>query len=64
MKKLKQIRKSKGLTMKELGKIIGVTGLTIYRYEAGIRKPNIDLAIKLAETLEVPVKELFTDIQS
>lgn len=44
MKKLKLIRISKRLTMKELGKMVGVTGLTIYRYESGTRKPNIDLA--------------------
>lgn len=35
---LKELRKSKGFSQKELGNILNVTERAIYNYEKGIRK--------------------------
>lgn len=59
--KIKELRESKGLTQKELGKRIGVTAVTITRYERGDRNPSIKILNKIADALEVPVNILIND---
>lgn len=44
-KRIRQIRKSKGLTQTEFGTKIGVKGNTITNYESGLRNPS-DAIIK------------------
>jgi transcriptional regulator with XRE-family HTH domain len=55
---LKDARKAKGMTMKELGEIIGVAESTISQYEAGKRQPDFEILLKLGETLNVSVDYL------
>ena len=57
-KKLKELRKEKGLTQQELAAMIGVHVMSIRRYEAGTRVPGMDECRKLADALNV---ELFSD---
>ena len=51
-KRLKEMRESKGLTRKELGKASGVDPSLISRYESGERSPTADNLLKIAKTLE------------
>jgi len=43
-----------------LADLIGVTPGTISHYESGRRLPNIQMALKLAQILEVSVEDLFS----
>ena len=55
--RIKRIRQFRGLTQKELGKLVGfdekTADIRIAQYESGTRKPKEDLINKLAEALEV-----------
>lgn len=55
--RIKEIRKSKGLTQTDFGKKIGVKGNTITNYETGLRNPS-DAIIK-AICREFNVNELW-----
>lgn len=50
---IKAAREAKGMTQEELGKKIGVTGVTIMRYEKNQRKPNLDILFQLSDVLGV-----------
>ena len=51
--RLKESRMKKGITQEELGKLIGVTKVSICGYELGTRTPTIDNFILLADVLDV-----------
>lgn len=54
-KKLKQLRKERGITTKVLGRYIGVSQQQISRYELGINHINIDALAKFSELFQVPI---------
>ena len=56
--KISQLRKEKGLSREELGKIIGTSAAIIGRYERNDMKPSIDIATKIARALEVSLDYL------
>ena len=58
MKTLRILRKNKGLSMKELGEIIGVAESTISQYETGKREPDFETLFKLGEFFNVSVDYL------
>ena len=61
--KLKELRKEKGLSQKDLANILGVTQRTISYYESSNTPPaNAETVAKLAEALNVRLDELATDI--
>ena len=49
MERLRELRKSKGISLKELGTIIGVAESTMSLYESGKRQPDYETLLKLAE---------------
>ena len=51
--RIKTLRESLNMTQEELGKKIGVTGVTIMRYEKGQRKINVNVLEKIAQVLNV-----------
>ena len=53
MDTLKRLRKSKCLTLKALAEKLNIPVRTYQRYESGERKPDIQTAIRIADTLEV-----------
>ena len=53
MTELREYRKSKGLTLKALAEKLNIPVRTYQRYESGERKPDIQTAIRIADTLEV-----------
>ena len=58
MKMLRILRKNKGLSMKELGEIIGVAESTVSQYETGKREPDFETLLKLGEYFNVSVDYL------
>jgi len=50
--RLKQRRRSRGLTLKQLGRTSGLTASAIARIERRERMPSIDTVIKLERALE------------
>ena len=57
-KKLKKIRKEKGLTEEQLGAKVGVSHAMINRIENGTKDPSIALLVAIAEVLGVEPGEL------
>jgi transcriptional regulator with XRE-family HTH domain len=56
--KMTQIRKDKKLSREELGKLVGTSGAIIGRYEREDMKPSIEMAAKIALSLEVSLDYL------
>jgi transcriptional regulator with XRE-family HTH domain len=56
--KLKQLRKTQGLTQKELADKADVSREAIVKYERGERQPPLDIAQRLAVALDVPLSDL------
>ncbi len=52
------IRKKKGLSQADLGRMIGTSGDVIGRYERGDITPSIEVVSKIADALEVSVDYL------
>lgn len=51
--KLKQLRKDKGKTLKEVAKEIGISLSAYSNYEQGIREPSYDILKKICDYFEV-----------
>ena len=58
MKRIRDLRKRKKLTMKQLGQVIGVAESTISLYESGKRQPDNDTLQKFADYFDVSVDYL------
>lgn len=58
MNKIREYRKKKGVTMKELGKAVGVSESTISLYETGKHEPDLLTLGRIADFLEVTIDEL------
>ena len=57
-KRLSEVRKDKKMSQDEVGKLVGVHGAVIGRYERDEVKPSIEMATQLAEALEVSLDYL------
>lgn len=55
---IKEIRKSRGLTAKELGERIDKAESTISLYESGKREPDFETLLKMGEVLNCSVDSL------
>lgn len=56
--RIRELRKMQKMTMKELGKVIGVAEGTISQYETGKRQPNNDTLVLLANYFGVSIDYL------
>lgn len=63
MERLRELRKGKGISLKELGSIIGVAESTMSLYESGKRQPDYETLLKLAEYYGVTVDYLLRGSQ-
>jgi transcriptional regulator with XRE-family HTH domain len=54
--KLQHLRKKRNWTQDELGKLIGIHGRSIGKYEAGMSNPSRETLQKLANIFEVPME--------
>lgn len=59
--KIKLLRKQKGLTQNELGKLCGMADSAIRRYESGRGNPKLETLKKIATNLDVSVDFLLPD---
>lgn len=57
--KIKEYRKLKGLTQKELGERVGVKHNTISGYENCTTEPEQNILFKIASVLEININDLF-----
>lgn len=57
--RIAEIRKEKGLSQVELGKILEVSRQTISSLENGRYNPSIVLAFKIARYFSLPIEEIF-----
>ena len=53
MNRLRELRKERGLTQKELGSAVKVPSTTLARYEVGMRSPVLPYLIALADYFNV-----------
>ena len=58
MNRLRQVRKLKGLTIKEVSEDVGIADNTLQQYETEEREPKKEVWIKLADYYDVPVAYL------
>ena len=70
MNRIKELRKSRGLTQEELAGVVGVTKLSISNWELGVHEVKIDKANRLADYFGVSIpyllgydsEDIFTDL--
>ena len=60
-RKIKEIRKSNGISGNDLAKKLGLTQQQISRYESGQSVMSIDTVVMIAHVLHVSVNELLSD---
>ena len=56
---LKEIRQINGFTQEELGTNVGVSRQTIISIERYRYKPTLELAMKIAQKLNIKIEKLF-----
>lgn len=56
--RLTQVRKRKSLSQAEIGKKIGINGDAYGRYERNDVRPTIEMAVKIAQALEISLDYL------
>jgi transcriptional regulator with XRE-family HTH domain len=57
----RQRREEMGLSLAELGGLVGVAESTLYRWEAGQREPRSDKLREWARVLGIEVAELYAE---
>ena len=57
--RLRQVRESKRITQSELARRVGVVRQSVSAYESSIQLPSLEVALKLACQLKVPLEHLF-----
>ncbi len=67
MNRIKELRKEKGLTLKQMGQLLNILDSTLSQYENERRKPKEEMWQKLADFFDVSVpylqgKILFVDL--
>jgi Predicted transcriptional regulators len=62
-KKLQHLRKERKWTQDELGKLIGIHGRSIGKYEAGMSNPSRETLQKLANIFKVPMEYFLTEAE-
>ena len=58
MNRMRELRKERHLTMKELGQKVGMSESTISLYETGKHDPDLETLNRIADALGVTVDEL------
>lgn len=53
--RIRELRKAKGMTMKQLGEVLGIAESTVSQYETGKRQPDNETLLRLGEFFGVTV---------
>ena len=56
---IKQLRKQAGLRQEDMAKVLSVSRQTIIAIENDKYNPTLELAMKIAKLLELPVESIF-----
>ncbi len=56
---LREVRKSKGLTQKEVAEALLISKDSLSRYERGEQDPRLDVAIRLSKYYDVSMDKLY-----
>lgn len=56
---IRKLRRERGLRQEDLAKILGVTRQTIIAIENNKYNPTLELAMKIARFLKMPVEDIF-----
>lgn len=56
---LATLRKERGLSQEDLGKLLGVSRQTIISIEKGRFDPSLPLAFAIAGAFDLPIEEIF-----
>lgn len=59
--RIRELRKKKGLTQKQLAEKVGVTANAITNYETGISSPKVEILYKIIDALECDANYLYQD---
>ena len=59
--KIKQERKRKNITQKQLGDLIGITWQGIAQWENGLREPKLISILKISRALKINPMQLLPD---
>lgn len=62
-KKLRKIRNSLGVSMDELGSLVGVTGQQIQKYEEGYNRISASRLYEFSRILQKPISDFFKDYE-
>lgn len=57
--KIRGFRKDKGLTQEQLAEKAGINAYYQGEVERGLKKVSVEVLLKIANALEVPLKEFF-----
>jgi transcriptional regulator with XRE-family HTH domain len=57
--RLYEWRGKRGLSLRQLAKLAGVSFVTLYRIEAGKLSPTVAMLEKLAEALNINIRDFF-----
>jgi len=60
-RRIREFRKERGLTLKELSKQIGISYSFLSAIERNIKKPSLNTTKQIADTLNIPITYLFDD---
>jgi transcriptional regulator with XRE-family HTH domain len=63
-KNMRQKRKEKSLTLRQVSKEAGVSTGLLSLIENGVTNPSIGTLLKISEVLEVPISSFFSDLDS
>lgn len=55
---LKELRKQKGLTQRQLAEILGVSDRSVSRWESGNNMPDLSILVELADYYEIDIREI------
>ncbi len=59
--RLKELRKQRGMTLKELGEVLEFNYSNLSKIERGIRNPNVKLLERLAHYFDVDISYFFNN---
>lgn len=61
---IRNFRKEKGYTQKQLAELAGIATITLQQYELGKREPKIEQLLKLSNALQIDINTLLEDSDS
>jgi transcriptional regulator with XRE-family HTH domain len=62
--RIKEIRKSKGLTCQYIADRAGISKVEVNRIERGLRDPKTQVLFRISQALDVPFEEIYEVIDA